>query len=207
MFQNLRNESVGYLLEEVFLDLEKHFDELFTVRWLQATIPVDTVCATLEDYFQDYSQLVPENFVFTIEQAQELVVKRYVTSMLSKRTSFKTFEECQAAAKKILKEASQLRKIFSIVEMKNDLLDIIFTLSEIVKCEGDMLSLDLHGIVEKYSDITEDHLIRLLYLRGDLPKSDLREKAVFAVKTRKSGTVQHATIFKQLVFQDRMINW
>lgn len=50
-FVNLRNEAAGYLLEEAFLDLDSHFHDLVTSKWLTTTIPVDTICVTLEDYF------------------------------------------------------------------------------------------------------------------------------------------------------------
>lgn len=33
-FMSLRNEAGKYLLEEAFLDLERHFDEIFTARWV-----------------------------------------------------------------------------------------------------------------------------------------------------------------------------
>ncbi|KAF5278438.1 hypothetical protein FQA39_LY05927 [Lamprigera yunnana] len=211
-YYQLRNESGRYLLEEVFLDLDKHFEELFiSVRWLQISLPVDTICATLEDYFQDYNRLVEINFKFVIEEARFLVTKRYVTSMLSKKVVFKSYEECQTAAKKISKEVEQLRKVFLLFAPNavdaEDPLDIILLLSELLKCEDDMLSFDLHRLVERYPDISEDHLQRLLSLRGDIAKSDLKEKINFITKTSKSKTQAEPSIFSQLVFQDRIINW
>lgn len=125
--------------------------------------------------------------------------------MLSKRISFKTYEECQSSAGKIVKEIKQIQKVFQNTGGSHigeeDVLDIIVMLSEVLKCEDDMISFDLHRIVEKYPDITEDHLLRLLYLRGDLPKSDLKEKVVYVMKTSKSKTLANRnTIFRQLVF-------
>lgn len=108
----LRNECAHYLLQEVFLDLNKHFDELFGPKWLGVSLPVDTICATLEDYFQDYNRLVKDNFQFVIKEARNSVAKRYLTAMLSKRTSFKTYEECVSAAGQTKKEAQQLQKLF-----------------------------------------------------------------------------------------------
>lgn len=51
-FQRIRAHAASYLLEEAFLDLERHFTELFTPKWLASTISVETICITLEDYFQ-----------------------------------------------------------------------------------------------------------------------------------------------------------
>lgn len=202
-YMNLRDESGNYLLEEVFLDLDKHFDEIFSSRWLASTIAVDTICVTLEDYFQDYNRLIEDNFKYTINEAIQLVVKRYIIAMLSKRASFKTFDECQSAAIKSVKEVNQLRGVFATFTNRlneENPLDIIILLSEILKCENDMLSLDLHRIVEKYPDITEDHLLRLLYLRGDIPRADLREKVAYVLRSSNVHNVFKSTIFKQIIF-------
>lgn len=92
--------------------MEEHFDDLFTVKWLASTIPVDTICVTLEDYFQDYNHLREKNFEYVINEAQNLVYRKYITAMLSKKITFKTSEEAQQAAVKIVKEANQLRSFF-----------------------------------------------------------------------------------------------
>lgn len=73
---------------------------------------MDTICVTLEDYFQDYNHLREKNFDYVINEGQNLVYKRYITAMLSKKMTFKTVDEAQHAATKILKEANQIRSFF-----------------------------------------------------------------------------------------------
>lgn len=169
-------------------------------RWLGASLPVDTICATLEDYFQDYNRLVETNFKFIIKEACLLVIKRYVSAILSKRVQFKTYEECEAAANQMLKETEQLRKVFMAVfpELEDDdPFHILIMFAEVLKSTDDMLSFDLHRLVEKYPDVTEDQLLRLLYLRGDVPRSDCKEKVSYALKSRPK-TLHHTTILREI---------
>lgn len=109
----MRDEAAKFLLEEAFLDLEVHFEDLFTSKWLQSSIPVDVICITLvDDYFQDYNHLRNKNFEYVINEAQNMVYKKYITAMLSKKVTFKTVEEAQQAGAKIIKEANQIRSFF-----------------------------------------------------------------------------------------------
>lgn len=94
------------------MDLDTHFDDLFTIKWMQSSIPVDTITVTLEDYFQDYNHLTSKNFEYVITEAQNLVCKKYITAMLSRRLTFKTMEENQTAVTKILKENNQIKAFF-----------------------------------------------------------------------------------------------
>ena len=102
-FKALRDETASYLLEEAFLDLDGHFHELFTVKWITSSIGVDTICVTLQDYFQDYNHLRAINFEFVIKEAQKMVAKRYLKAMLSKRIS-KPRSECEVIVKKIARK-------------------------------------------------------------------------------------------------------
>ncbi|KAJ8947090.1 hypothetical protein NQ318_002448 [Aromia moschata] len=165
------NEAVNYLLEELFIDLDQHFEKLFTSQWLGTNLPADTIYATIEDYFQDYNHLVESNYKYVVDLTRSMVAKRYLTAMLSKRTSFKTYEECTKAANKVLKETERLSQLFANLSKDlegDDPFEAIILLSEVLKSNDDMLSFELHRIVEKYPDISEDHLLRLLSLRGDL---------------------------------------
>lgn len=56
-WQTVRNQMCDHLLEEALEDLQDHFNALLTTRWLHDTEPMDTICLTLSDYFNDYSHL------------------------------------------------------------------------------------------------------------------------------------------------------
>ncbi|KAJ2942695.1 hypothetical protein O0L34_g2165 [Tuta absoluta] len=211
-FQKLRDEAARFLLEEAFLDLEVHFDDLFTAKWLPTSIPVDTICVTLEDYFQDYNHLREKNFDYVINEAQSLVYKKYITAMLSKKVTFKTVEEAQQAATKIMKEANQIRSFFKRIAPEAVNVDwpfeVISMLAEVLRCQDiEMLSLDLHGILEKCPDITEDQLIRLLSLRGDVPRAHVRETVAHVLSTRQPArTMAQPSLFKHITFTDRLLS-
>ncbi|XP_048480752.1 exocyst complex component 3 [Plutella xylostella] len=206
-YQDLRDEAARFLLEEAFLDLEVHFDDLFSSKWLASTIPIDTICVTLEDYFQDYNHLRDKNFEYVINEAQNLVYKKYVTAMLSKKYTFKTVEEATQAANKIVKEGNQIKSFFKRIAPEavdtDRPFEILSILAEVLRCtDTEMLSLDLHGIVDKCPDITEDHLVRLVWLRGDVPRAQLKETVSHVMTTRRAPKTLHSDFFKSIVFAD-----
>ena len=104
IFQRL--ESVNYLLDEAFLDIEAHFSDLLTAKWQSGSQAIDTVCATLDDYFEDYQFLKPSNFELVISCAQDRVARKYITAMLQnnllkRKITFTSQEERKSAAVKI----------------------------------------------------------------------------------------------------------
>ncbi|KAG8300590.1 LOW QUALITY PROTEIN: exocyst complex component 3-like [Homalodisca vitripennis] len=206
-YQDLRDEAAQFLLEEAFLDLDSHFQDLITTKWITSTIPVDTICVTLDDYFQDYGHLRVKNFESVISEAENLVARRYISAMLQKKVTFKTYEERRAAGNKILKEVNQIKTLFCKIAPKlenrvDSPLETIKSLAEVLKSEDlEILSLDLHSLVDKYPDITEDQLSRLLSLRGDLSRSDIREKLsyIFQDSSGQKNTSFVKSIFDQIL--------
>ncbi|KAF4533326.1 hypothetical protein B566_EDAN004447 [Ephemera danica] len=206
-FQSLRDEAAKFLLEEAFLDLEPHFQNLITVKWLtnsHPVDPVDTICITLADYFEDYSHLRIRNFEHVSTEAINLVAKKYITALLQKKITFKTYDDRKGAALKIIQEADKLKAFFVKKAPKvanfDSPFDALNMLAEVLKIEDpEILSLDLHGIVDKYPDITQEHLIQLLALRGDVPKSEIKETVSHILSTNKER--QRSTAPKSIFSQ------
>lgn len=205
-FQALRDETAFYLLEEAFLDLDGHFNELFTAKWITSSIAIDTICVTLQDYFQDYNHLRAVNFEFVIKEAQKLVAKRYLKAMLSKRIS-KPRPECEIIVKKIIKEVRQIKTFFEKIApnvLKNESpFDVIIDLSQLLNCDIEMIILDLHTLLTNYPSVSEDHLLRLFYIRNEIKSNEIKEKINDAFKSRKTTVTTHdkGSILKEIVFE------
>ncbi|KAL3288425.1 hypothetical protein HHI36_002871 [Cryptolaemus montrouzieri] len=199
VFIELRNKSGIYLLEELFLDLEKYFSDLFISNWLGSSVAVDTICLTTDDYFQDYSGLAQKNFDYIVYEVRRRFVEKYLVSMLSKKVSFKTYQECTKAARQVSKEVNQLKDLLSGL-CKNingdDPFKAIMVLVEVLKSDDDMLSFELHRVVEDYPDISDEQLLRLMHLRGDLSWSDVKDKVTHLIRPK----VVISSVFKSLVF-------
>ncbi|XP_022166340.1 exocyst complex component 3 [Myzus persicae] len=205
-FQNLRDEAAQFLLEEALIDLDTHFQDLITTKWLTSFISIETICVTLEDYFQDYTHLKPKNLEYIILEAEDIIVRRYIMAILQKKLNFKTYEERRSAADKMTNEVDQLKSFFMrvaplVTRDKDSPFDAVVKLSEVLKSEdSEILSLDLHTLVKMYPDITEDQMTRLLGLRGDLSRSEIREKVQYAIQGNKelAGTTLTKSIFQQI---------
>ncbi|KAL1139339.1 hypothetical protein AAG570_006325 [Ranatra chinensis] len=200
-FQDLRDEAVQWLLEEAFLDLEKHFKDLISPQWMTSSIAIDTVCVTLEDYFQDYVHLRARNFEYVILEAENLVTRRYVGALLQKKMCLRTNEERRAAGDKMLKEVEQLKGLFGRIapQVGGSPLQAIASLADVLRGEDpEILSLDLHALVGKYPDIREDQLVRFLALRGDVSKSEVRDLVTYTLNNSKMG---QTTTFTKSIFQ------
>lgn len=191
------------------MDLEKHFAELFTAKWLTSSIAIDTICATLDDYFNDYNHLREDNFEYVINEGQKMVAKRYIKAMLSKRMS-KPRQDCDSITKKIDKEAKQVKQFFHAVAPKmidgDSPLDLITVMGSLINCDIEMLVLDLHTLFGNYPSLTEDHLVRLFYIRNDIKANEVKTKIQDAIKSKKSkvSVDKQDVVFKEIIFSDKL---
>uniref|UniRef100_A0A146ME14 Exocyst complex component 3 n=2 Tax=Lygus hesperus TaxID=30085 RepID=A0A146ME14_LYGHE len=204
-FQDLRNEAAGWLLDEAFLDLETHFQDLITTKWLGSSMPVDTVCVTLEDYFHDYVHLRPKNFEYVIREAENHVTRRYLSALFQKKLTLKLNEERRTAGTKIKKEVGQLKAFFSriapqIANRADSPFEAIALLAEILKVEDkELSSLEVHALVRKYPDIKEDQITKFLSLRGDLSRSEIKDIVGDLQQSRSSARASITrSIFSEL---------
>ncbi|KAM4729119.1 exocyst complex component 3 isoform 2-T3 [Anableps anableps] len=189
-------EGCQFLLDEVFLDLENHLNELLTRKWLAGSHAVDTICVTVEDYFNDFNKVKkPFNQEMTNEALRRVVVE-YLKAVMQKRITFKNADERKEGAERMIKEAEQFKFLFKKLAAGEDtdrLCGSITAIAEVFKLtDPTLLFLEVTTLVSKYPDIREDHIQALLAVRGDASR-EMRQMII--------GTLSENKLIKWLLLQ------
>uniref|UniRef100_A0A672HRM8 Exocyst complex component 3 n=1 Tax=Salarias fasciatus TaxID=181472 RepID=A0A672HRM8_SALFA len=194
-------EGCQFLLDEVFLDLEHHLNELLTKKWLSGSHAVDTICVTVEDYFNDFNKIKkPFNQEMTSEALRRVVVE-YIKAVMQKRITFRNADERKEGAERMIKEADQFKFLFRKLagEDTDQLCGAIAAIAEVFKLtDPTLLFLEVSTLVSKYPDIREEHIQALLAVRGDASR-EMRQMIIGTLSENK---------FVQLIFcQICQIQW
>ncbi|XP_040912134.1 exocyst complex component 3 [Toxotes jaculatrix] len=194
-------EGCQFLLDEVFLDLEHHLNELLTRKWLTGSHAVDTICVTVEDYFNDFNKIKkPFNQEMTSEALRRVVVE-YIKAVMQKRITFKNADERREGAERMIKEADQFKFLFRKLAAGEDtdrLCGAIAAIAEVFKLtDPTLLFLEVSTLVSKYPDIREEHIQALLAVRGDAS----REMRQMIIGTLSENKVSYSSV-AQPIFKD-----
>ncbi|XP_051554205.1 exocyst complex component 3-like isoform X2 [Myxocyprinus asiaticus] len=201
LLNEVAKEGCQFLLDEVFLDLEHHLNELLTRKWLTGSHAVDTICVTVEDYFNDFSKIKkPYNREMTSEALRRVVVE-YLKAVMQKRISFKNADERKEGADRMIKEAEQFKFLFNKLSAGEDtdrLCDSISSIAEVFKLtDPGLLYLEVSTLVSKYPDIREEHIVALLAVRGDASR-EMRQMIIETLNQNKPAS----SSVSQPVFRD-----
>ncbi|XP_076837349.1 exocyst complex component 3 [Brachyhypopomus gauderio] len=195
-------EGCQFLLDEVFLDLENHLNDLLTRKWLTGCHAVDTICVTVEDYFNDFAKIKkPYNQEMTAEAHRRVVVE-YLKAVVQKRITFKNADERKDGAERMIKEAEQFNFLFKKLSSDEDtdwLCGSITAIAEVFKLtDPSLLFLEVSTLVSKYPDIREEHIVALLAVRGDASR-DMRQTIVETLNQNKPSFSTHSSpVFRDI---------
>ncbi|CAG5114739.1 unnamed protein product, partial [Candidula unifasciata] len=113
-FLQLAKFCCDIILEELFIDLRESncLNDLMTRNWMANSNGVETIIATWADYHRDFLHLKPTMYEILLAKGQRRVIKEYLKALLSRKLSFKNYEERKASAEKICAEAEQIKHQF-----------------------------------------------------------------------------------------------
>uniref|UniRef100_A0A672HSA9 Exocyst complex component 3 n=1 Tax=Salarias fasciatus TaxID=181472 RepID=A0A672HSA9_SALFA len=190
-------EGCQFLLDEVFLDLEHHLNELLTKKWLSGSHAVDTICVTVEDYFNDFNKIKkPFNQEMTSEALRRVVVE-YIKAVMQKRITFRNADERKEGAERMIKEADQFKFLFRKLAAGEDtdqLCGAIAAIAEVFKLtDPTLLFLEVSTLVSKYPDIREEHIQALLAVRGDASR-EMRQMIIGTLSENKQYLITCSTL-------------
>lgn len=186
--------TCGFLLDEVFTDLQTHCDNLLTKQWLTDESIVETICVTIEDYYHDFVHMRPQYFSWIMREAERRVVVQYLKGALGRRVKIGSNEERKKAGEKLLKEQELLSAFFSRLSTSHfhSPCEVLIPIAEVIKLQDkSMMSLELSGMVSKYSDASVEQLKALLAIRGDFSNNEAKELAEEMAKDVGNSALRH----------------
>ncbi|RWS22101.1 exocyst complex component 3-like protein [Leptotrombidium deliense] len=207
-FEKLREDSINYLLHELFLDVDKEISKVGTKEWLEGKFSViENVCLTLEDYVHDYEHLKERNFDYLRASLESKLAKGYITAILQKKITFKDHNQREAFARKFVKEGEILKVALGKLpnyqslgmNPKESPFECLPLLADFLKLKDlSIVFLEVSGLIKKYPDITVDHLTALLSLREDMAKTNVRKQVVDWMSELSSLQTNTKTIFSSI---------
>ncbi|XP_072268037.1 exocyst complex component 3 isoform X2 [Pyxicephalus adspersus] len=205
ILDNIANEGCKSLLDEVFLDLEQHLNELMTRKWLGGSNSVDTICVTLEDYFNDFAKIKPHYKRKMTVKAHRKVVTEYLKAIMQRRICFRNAEERKEGAERMIKEAEQFKFLFKRLtsgfnEETDGLCDTITDIAEVIKLtDPSLLYLEVSTLVTRYPDLRDDHIASLLAMRGDASR-EMKQTIIETVEqSQRQQSLKYKPIFKDII--------
>ncbi|KAL5013230.1 hypothetical protein ScPMuIL_007500 [Solemya velum] len=199
---------IGFLcdivLDEVFIDLDnsKCLTELFTRQWVQSPqAAVKDICATWTDYSRDFIHLKPKLYQKLLLRGQNRILKEYVKSLLSRKMTFKNYDERRESSENICKEAEQLESLFKQVSSAREQspFSVLPIMAEVIKLKDtSMLSLEITGLVKRHPDVRVEQLINLLLCRGDMSRSEARQMVMDTIGEEDQLKAKPPGIFSEL---------
>ncbi|NXX54972.1 EXOC3 protein, partial [Scopus umbretta] len=178
----IAKEGCSSLLDEVFMDLEPHLNELMTKKWLMGSNAVGTICVTVEDYFNDFAKIKKPYKKVGAKYSVIFYIGGYCFCFGDYFFFFFLLFIVQGSG-----------------EDTEGLCDIIEAIAEVIKLtDPSLLYLEVSTLVSKYPDIRDDHIAALLTVRGDASR-DMKQTII---ETLDQGPSQpnpnYVPIFKEI---------
>ncbi|KAH7636787.1 exocyst complex component Sec6 isoform X2 [Dermatophagoides farinae] len=206
-FEKLKEESIGYLIKEILLDVDCEINKVGSIEWLEGTVSVvDNVRLTLEDYLRDYVYLKDANSDALKVQLQKSLAKSYIASILSKRTPLRSQSKREDFARKCIEEArtidETIEKLPTKIESNSGVenpFKVVPMLMDFLKLNDlSMLYLEIMSFMKHYPDIKADHFVALLSLREDI-KTGVRKKVAESMPPDTDIDKNIRTIFSEII--------
>ncbi|XP_041967167.1 exocyst complex component 3-like protein [Alosa sapidissima] len=164
------------VMDQLLLDIQPYLQGILTRSWLTQGNITPKLCSVLEHHWELYGRVRPPCRERLQEESQWLTVMEYVRALMQKRLVCRNTEERQQLAERMSQDAQQFRDVFQNPEAEGtdseiNHIALLSVLADFIQLrDPSMLSLEVSGLVAKYPDISEEHVLVLLEVRGDVSR-------------------------------------
>lgn len=115
----LAEDVIDHLLIEVFMDLTGFFEKIMTENeWLntdQDYGPMDTIVATIEDYANDFSFLLPKLNATLFKHCERKVSIEYIQAIFARRMKVTSPNQLNDIRDRIVREADSMKRLIDVL--------------------------------------------------------------------------------------------
>ncbi|XP_028842473.1 exocyst complex component 3-like protein isoform X2 [Denticeps clupeoides] len=167
------------VMDRLLFELQLFLQDLMSPSWLAQDHVTRKICTVLEHHCELYSRVRPPCRQRLQEECQWLVVVEYIRVLMQKKLVCRCADEREQLAQRMTMDVQQLRDVFQGMEGDGAVgevnpIALLSVLSSFIKLrDPSVLTLEVCGLVTKYPDISEEHVIVLMDIRGDVSR-DIR---------------------------------
>ncbi|KAM6946376.1 exocyst complex component 3-like protein [Aplochiton taeniatus] len=164
------------VMDQLLLELQPFLQGVLSRSWLAQGEPTPKACRVLEKHLELYARVRPPCRQRLQEESQWLTVVEYVRAVMQKRLVCRGPEDRRQLAQRIVQDEQQLRDLYQGLECEGSVSEVnpmalLPVLADFLRLKDPgMLTLEVSGMVNKYPDISEEHVLVLLDIRGDVPR-------------------------------------
>lgn len=181
-FKTLRDEALDKLLEELFLDVGKEISQIGSQDWMDGKVScIENICLTLDDYYEDYKHLRPDNRRVLFKKLAHRMARDYTKAILMKKINLGNQRQRQLFSDKFYREGERLEtKIGPPEQVGSDASPFkpLSAMKEFLQLrDPDLLALEVQNLKRCYQDMNEAHLAALLTMTDIIPRRDCLKEA------------------------------
>ncbi|CAN2389320.1 Exocyst complex component 3-like [Pristimantis euphronides] len=171
-----QKKACHLLLDELQTELQPLFREIPSRSWLTGSDDIRSICDKMEDFSQHLSKTRAPACQYLLAQIERMVAIEYVRALIYSKFVCRSPEERQQLAHRMALDTEELSTALRSMGLEESALcvSLIHSLQELFALKDPaLLSLEVSGLMTAFPDVSDDHVLALLELRGDVTR-DLR---------------------------------
>ncbi|XP_072278509.1 exocyst complex component 3-like protein isoform X2 [Pyxicephalus adspersus] len=171
-----QKKACHLLLDEVQTDIQPLFQDIPSRPWLSGSDNVQIICEKIERFGQYLLQVREPINQYLLTHVERMITIEYVKALLHSKLVCRNYAERLQLAQRMSMNAEELKSALHRMglEESNLCVPLILALQELfVLRDPSLLSLEVSGLMSAFPDISDDHVLALLELRGDVSR-DIR---------------------------------
>lgn len=171
-----QKKACHLLLDELQTELQPLFREIPSRPWLTSSDNVRFICEKMEDFSQYLCKARAPVCQYLLAQTERMLTIEYVRALIHNKFVCRSHVERQQLAHRMAQDAEELSTALHTMGLGESALcvPLIHSLQELFALKDpSLLSLEVLGLMTAFPDISDDHVLALLELRGDVTR-DLR---------------------------------